>query len=116
MGRWVYKTKLNIKYKGTRDRLSKPREPIGENLIGCLQRYAVPGYGRSPKHLFFNINNMALQIIPSKNRDNFLRRNRDIDISPVSKFCTFKFVDFNHTLGPVITRDAVKNTESDGSQ
>jgi hypothetical protein len=63
-----------------------------------------------------NINNRALRIISKEYNFDFLQRNRDIDISTFPKFWTVKSVDFNHTLGPATTQDAVKNAESDEYQ
>jgi hypothetical protein len=53
MAHWIYKVNLNVKYKETRNRSSKPDMPIDESLTEWLQRYVVPGYGRKRKHFYF---------------------------------------------------------------
>jgi hypothetical protein len=52
--------------KGMIKWLSNPREPINDNLTGCLQRGVVVGYERMIKWLISNTNNVVLEIIPGK--------------------------------------------------
>jgi hypothetical protein len=79
----------------TRNRPSKPRGSIGENLTWCLQRYLVLGYQRSWKHLFLNINALALQIIPREHnfdlisitgREKFSEQVLNVPICPERRF------------------------------
>jgi hypothetical protein len=98
--------------KGINNQLSKPCGSIDENLTGCLQRYVGPGYKRNQKHLFLNRNNVVLQTIGWKDSCDFLRKNRDIDISTFPKCWTIKLVEFHDPFGQVIIHDAVKNAES----
>jgi hypothetical protein len=102
--------------RGTSNQLSKPRGSIDENPTGCLQKYVVSGYERNRKYLHFKTDNKVSQMISREDNCDLLRRNRDIHISTFSEICTFKFVQLNHTFGTTITRDAVKNAESDGDQ
>jgi hypothetical protein len=44
MGCQMHKVNRNIKYKGTKNRPSKPLGSITKNLKWCLQRYGILGY------------------------------------------------------------------------
>jgi hypothetical protein len=77
---------MKIIGKGTKNQLSNPRGSIDENLTGCLQRHLVLGHQRYRKHLFSNMNNTVLQVMAWEDNCDFLRRNRDIDISTFPKF------------------------------
>jgi hypothetical protein len=55
-------------------------------------------------------------MISGEDNCDFLRRNRDIHIFTFSKIWTFKFVQFNHTFGTIITHDTVKKAQSNEYQ
>jgi beta-xylosidase len=76
-----------------------------------LQRYVVIGDETDRKYLNFKTNNRVLQMISREDSNDFLQINRDIQISTFSKIWIFKFVQFNHTFGTAITRDAVKKAK-----
>jgi hypothetical protein len=71
--------------------------------------------GENKKIYISNINSKALRIIPRENNLIFFEEIK-ISISVFPKFRLIKSVDFSHMFGPVITRDAVKNAESDEYQ
>jgi hypothetical protein len=62
---------MNVIINGMRNRPSKPRRSINDNLTGCLERYAVLGYERKRKYLKFKINNIVLRIIPREHNFDF---------------------------------------------
>jgi hypothetical protein len=66
------------------------------------------------KEIFiFKYKQRGVAIIPEKDDCDFLRRKWDIRISIFSRIWTLTLAEFNHTSGPAIIHDAVKNAESD---
>jgi hypothetical protein len=107
---------MKIIGKGMSNQLSQPRGSIDKNPRKCLQIYLVLRHERNRKHLSFKTNNRVFQMISREYNCDFLRRNRDIHIFIFSAIWIFKFIQFNHTFGTIITRDGVKKAESDGYQ
>jgi hypothetical protein len=83
--RRIYEVNMNVIINGMRNRLSKPRRSIKENLTGCLQRYVVLGYERNRKYLKFKINNIVLQIIPRGQAFDFDFHHRTGEICPAKR-------------------------------
>jgi hypothetical protein len=65
---------VNYIAMGMRNRLSKPRGSIGNNMTGRLPRYVVLQYERIIKYLILNTNNAAFQIIHRDHNFAFHRR------------------------------------------
>jgi hypothetical protein len=96
---------VNIRAKGTRNRLSKPHRSVNKCLASCLQRSVVFGYERKRKDFNFQANNIVLQIMSMEHDFDFHRKNRDIHIFLFSIF-NDQIVPFNPVFGiPLIRPD-----------
>jgi hypothetical protein len=74
MLRQVYQVNMTIIAKGMRNRPSRLRGSITENLAVSLPKYVVLGYERKRMHLISNTNNTLLQTILRKHNVYFHRR------------------------------------------
>jgi hypothetical protein len=79
---------MNVMANGMRNRLSKPRWSLNENLTGCWQRNVVLGYERNHKVLNFTTNNTVLQIIPSEHNFDFHFHHRTGETCPAKPTCS----------------------------